>query len=128
MVFLRMALLVGVTTLTIGLAAFTSAQAQAPGDVPSTYDGATFYNQTPETQALFTATWGPRAAEVWANQHNAELLAAGYPIPQSQIVAQPIQDQSGAQISDDDNENESNDEDNDNDNDSNDNDEDNDNE
>ena len=40
---IRMALLVGVTTLTVGLAAaFNSAQAQAPGgDVP-TYDGASF--------------------------------------------------------------------------------------
>src|SRR3954452_7368815 len=95
--FLRMALLVGVTTLTVGLAAYTSARAQAPTDVP-TYDGATFQSQTPQTQALFTATWGSRAAEVWATQHNAELLAAGYPIPQPAVAAPPPQ--TGTQTSD----------------------------
>ena len=63
--------------------------------------GPAFWTQTPETQALFIATWGTRAQEVWANQHNAELVAAGYPIPQPQVAAAPVQGQSGAQVSDD---------------------------
>jgi len=35
---------------------------------------------------------------MWATQHNAELLAAGYPIPQPAVAAPPPQ--TGAQVSD----------------------------
>ena len=109
MKFVRAALLVGVTTLTVGLAAYTSTQAQSGPMGVATYDGTSFYTQSPETQALFVATWGANAPDVWANEHNARLLAQGFqiPQPQPQVVAQPV-DQSGAQVSDD-NDNESND-------------------
>jgi hypothetical protein len=130
MSFLRSALVVGVSTLTIGFIVMTSAQAQSPLEptgMPGegvasqigiqAFDGQTLFNQTPETQALFTATWGARAAEVWAVEHNAQLVAAGFPIPTLPVaVAAPV-DQSGAQVGGDDNDNESNDNDDRNDND-----------
>ena len=95
--FLRIGLLVGVTTVTVGLiGVVNSAQAQ---NFP-TYDGARFIDQTPQTQSLFTATWGARAEEEWAGEHNAQLVAMGFPIPQPAAVTAPM-DQSGAQVSDD---------------------------
>jgi hypothetical protein len=67
------------------------------------YDGLTLASQTPQTQQLFLGTFGGRANEVWVLEHNAELVAAGFPIP--------TPSQSGAQVSSasDDNENEGND-------------------
>jgi hypothetical protein len=95
MSFLRIGLLVAVTTVTVGLlGVVNSAQAQ---NFP-TYDGARFIDQSPQTQALFTATWGPRAEEEWAFEHNAQLVAMGFPIPQPPAAVAPVS-QSGAQVS-----------------------------
>jgi hypothetical protein len=105
MSFLRIALIVAVTALTIGLVASNSAQAQNF----TTYDGARFIDQSPETQSLFVATWGPRAEEMWSYEHNAQLVAMGFPIPQPQVAAAPV-NVSGAQVADD-NENDNEEED-----------------
>ena len=98
MSFLRGVLVVGVTIVMVGIAAYTSAQAQSTPTV-ATYDGASFYQQSADTQALFNATWGARAADEWANEHNAQLLAAGFVPPQPQVSA-PAPEQTGAQVSD----------------------------
>jgi hypothetical protein len=112
MSFLRIGLLVVVTTVTVGLlGVVNSAQAQ---NFP-TYDGARFIDQSPETQALFTATWGSRAEEQWAGEHNAQLVAMGFPVPQPQVAAAPIE-QSGAQVSDDSDDDDDDSDDNENDN------------
>ncbi|MFN0069863.1 MAG: hypothetical protein ACKVVP_00055 [Chloroflexota bacterium] len=105
MTYFRLALLIGVAALTLGIASINSVQAQpTPTDIAA-YDGATLFTQHQETQTLFVATWGARAAEIWAIQHNADLVAAGFPIPQPVAQITPV-DQSGAQTSSDDNDNE----------------------
>jgi hypothetical protein len=132
---LRISLILVTLTLVAGILAAGPVLAQQLGQPQPAgdtnvvaYDGQSLFNQSPDTQALFVGSWGAQANAVWVTEHNAQLVAAGYPIP---IPSQPIapSDQVGAQAStsSSDNDNSSSSDDNDNssrgdDNDNNDND------
>lgn len=65
-------------------------QQQTSGSTPGTgggtvwvaADGQSLTTQTPDTQAMFRATWGDRAEQQWATEHNAA-LGAPPPTPQT---------------------------------------------
>lgn len=48
---------------------------------PTARDGRRLSGETPETQGMFTAVWGPQAAQEWVNEHNAAIGAAAPPPP-----------------------------------------------
>lgn len=57
--------------------------AGAPLQAIATYDGASFAGQSADTQSLFTSAFGSNAADTWAQQHNAQLIASGFVAPAS---------------------------------------------
>jgi hypothetical protein len=59
----------------------------APVQTIATCDGQTFTGQSLETQNQFIATFGANAADIWAEQHNAALMAAGTCAPPPPPVA-----------------------------------------
>jgi hypothetical protein len=105
---LRISLILVTSMMVAGILAAGPAVAQQLGQAQPAggmnvvaYDGQSLFNQSPDTQALFVGSWGAQAGAVWVTEHNAQLVAAGYPIPiPSQPVASPgSSDQAGAQAS-----------------------------
>jgi hypothetical protein len=85
----RFAVTLGVLGLVVFLGTTRAAPASAqpiPQQTGTTYDGTAFSDQSLSTQNDFIAAYGANAANVWAQQHNAALAAAGYPVPQSAVA------------------------------------------
>jgi hypothetical protein len=62
----------------------------APAQTLATCDGQTFAGQSVATQQQFIGAYGANAANVWAQQHNAAVMAAGAcPPPVPPVAAVP---------------------------------------
>ena len=84
---MRLGSLLVVVVLVVGILVNTPVRAQQTGDTPNpqdyiAIDGLNLQSQDLATQELFIAVWGIQANLHWVFEHNDELVALGYPVPE----------------------------------------------